>query len=142
LLAHVSQATIYVDAVFSPKIGLRQERPPKDTPGGQVLRGSCPTLPPDDRFFAMLQSNPLQPPRPFLPPPRAVQRTSVVEGRFVSAEDFDATGVLTGVDPCESRYWWMPELYWVPELCGPEAAAGATGGQALCRIDSRTTAAA
>ncbi len=38
-------------------------------------------------------------------------------GRFVSAEDFDATGILTGVDPCESRYWWVPELY------GPETAA-------------------
>lgn len=37
-------------------------------------------------------------------------------GRFVSAEDFDATGILTGVDPCESRYWWVPELY------GPETA--------------------
>lgn len=30
---------------------------------------------------------------------------------FVSAEDFDRTGILTGVDPCESRYWWLPELY-------------------------------
>lgn len=27
-----------------------------------------------------------------------------------SAEDFDATGILRGIDPCESRYWWMPEL--------------------------------
>ncbi|MFM8707229.1 MAG: hypothetical protein ACKOHK_03865, partial [Planctomycetia bacterium] len=24
---------------------------------------------------------------------------------------YDATGILAGVDPCESRYWWMPELY-------------------------------
>jgi hypothetical protein len=31
-------------------------------------------------------------------------------GPFASAEDYDATGILTGVDPCESRYWWMPEL--------------------------------
>lgn len=30
---------------------------------------------------------------------------------FVSAEDFDATGILTGVDACASSYWWMPELY-------------------------------
>ncbi len=30
---------------------------------------------------------------------------------FVSAEDFDGTGILAGVDPCESRYWWMPDLY-------------------------------
>jgi hypothetical protein len=36
-----------------------------------------------------------------------------VDGRgrgFTSAEDFDATGILAGVDPCESRYWWLPEL--------------------------------
>lgn len=32
-----------------------------------------------------------------------------------SAEDFDATGILRGIDPCESRYWWIPDLY------GPEA---------------------
>lgn len=30
---------------------------------------------------------------------------------FASAEDFDVTGILLGVDPCESCYWWMPELY-------------------------------
>jgi hypothetical protein len=47
--------------------------------------------------------------------------------------------VLTGVDPCESRYWWMPELY------GPDAAAGddaADRGQATRRSASRATAAA
>lgn len=32
-------------------------------------------------------------------------------GLFASAEDYDATGILTGVDPSESCYWWMPELY-------------------------------
>jgi hypothetical protein len=46
-------------------------------------------------------------------PAHAAQAAS---GRFVSAEDFDATGILAGVDPCESRYWWVPELY------GPETA--------------------
>lgn len=66
----------------------------------------------------MLQPNPLQPPRPFSTTAAAAiapttDRTS--GGRFVSAEDFDGTGILTGVDPCESRYWWMPELY------GPQA---------------------
>jgi len=30
---------------------------------------------------------------------------------FVSAEDYDATGVLAGLDPCESRYWWLAEFY-------------------------------
>lgn len=31
-------------------------------------------------------------------------------GTFISADDFDVTGMLTGMDCCESRYWWMPEL--------------------------------
>ena len=31
--------------------------------------------------------------------------------RFLSAEDFDHTGILTGVDPYASSYWWMPELH-------------------------------
>lgn len=67
-------------------------------------------------------------------------RTAAAAARpFVSAEDFDVTGMLTGVDPCESRYWWMPELY------GPDAAADhvpADLGQATRRTPSRTTAAA
>ena len=29
---------------------------------------------------------------------------------FVSADDLDGTGILTGIDPCASSYWWMPEL--------------------------------
>lgn len=33
------------------------------------------------------------------------------DARFLGAEDFDATGILTGVDPCASSYWWMPELH-------------------------------
>lgn len=40
---------------------------------------------------------------------------------FVSAEDFDRTGILTGMDPCESRYWWLPELHVAditPDLAG------------------------
>ena len=85
----------------------------------------------------MLQRNPLQPPRPFAPPIPARDARPVGGVGFVSAEDFDATGVLTGVDPCESRYWWMPELY------GPEAVAGARDhAQATRRAASRTTAAA
>ncbi len=30
---------------------------------------------------------------------------------FLSAEDFDATGILAGVEPCASNYWWIPELH-------------------------------
>ena len=37
-------------------------------------------------------------------------RPAAVATPFVSAEDFDGTGILAGVDPCESRYWWVPEL--------------------------------
>jgi hypothetical protein len=40
--------------------------------------------------------------------------------RFLSADDFDGTGILTGVDPCASSYWWMPELYATEEsVAGP-----------------------
>jgi hypothetical protein len=35
--------------------------------------------------------------------------------RFLGADDFDATGILTGVDPCASSYWWMPELHFASE---------------------------
>lgn len=52
---------------------------------------------------------------------------------FVSAEDFDATGILTGMDPCESRYWWVPELH---------AAAATADAQATSRPASRPAAAA
>lgn len=62
---------------------------------------------------SMLRQNPLQPPRPIAPAPKpAADRPSA--GRIdphLSAEDFDGTGILRGIDPCESRYWWMPELY-------------------------------
>ncbi|MFN5756677.1 MAG: hypothetical protein ACK54F_03145 [Planctomycetia bacterium] len=68
---------------------------------------------------------------------------------FVSAEDFDATGILTGVDACASSYWWMPELYG-PDA-GPariqvrlveNAAVQPERDQATRRTTSRTTAAA
>lgn len=64
----------------------------------------------------MLRTNPLQPPRPFFPAhspeDRAMLRIALPSAEaFVSAEDFDRTGILTGLDPCESRYWWLPELY-------------------------------
>lgn len=64
----------------------------------------------------MLRTNPLQPPRPVFPACSGAGESLPVcgtasVGGFVSADDFDGTGILTGVDPCESRYWWMPELY-------------------------------
>jgi hypothetical protein len=84
-------------------------------------------------------------------------------GLFASAEDYDATGILAGVDPCESRYWWVPDLFsseaatpaqplvdGLP-LASTGAATAATeavverlrrNGQATRRNGSRSTAAA
>ena len=78
----------------------------------------------------MLQKNPLCPPVPFQPSRADAARAQfeTVADRFVSAEDFDPTGVLAGVDPCESRYWWMPELG--QSAAAPHRAAhAATGGR-------------
>ena len=73
-------------------------------------------------------------------------------GLFASAEDYDSTGILTGVDPCESRYWWMPELH--ASLEGPRAVrhadaverpvrgTHAASTHAARRAGSRSTAAA
>ncbi len=84
-------------------------------------------------------------------------------GLFASAEDYDATGILAGVDPCESRYWWIPDLFTAevaaaeqPALEGlPLVGKGSAGegpesvverlrrsGQATRRNGSRSTAAA
>jgi|688.fasta_scaffold208749_2 hypothetical protein len=63
----------------------------------------------------MLRKNPLQPPRPFAA--AAVAVGDCQPGRpasFLTAEDFDSTGIMAGVDLSESLYWWLPELY------GPE----------------------
>jgi hypothetical protein len=84
----------------------------------------------------MLQRNRLQPPRPIAAPPRAPASRQAAANPFVSAEDFDVTGLLAGVDPCESRYWWMPELY------GPDGDVEAVEIQATRRTSSRPTAAA
>ena len=84
----------------------------------------------------MLQKNPLQPPRPPSVPATGNLSVATAARPFVSAEDFDVTGLLTGCDPCESRYWWMPELY------GPEAEAPAAPVHATRRTSSRPTAAA
>lgn len=99
----------------------------------------------------MLQKNPLSPPLPYQPA-AAVGRPSTVNERgrpFVSPEDFDATGVLAGMDPSESRYWWMPELQGAampaaaePTTFGVHDPGRRTRGQATNRPASRTTAAA
>ena len=76
----------------------------------------------------MLRTNPLQPPLPFSPAPVAGEPAvplPAATDAFVSAEDFDQTGILAGVDPCESRYWWLPELYG-PEPAGLTSASQAT----------------
>ena len=72
----------------------------------------------------MLERNRLQPPRPSAPSQTAAGFDSAMAacgGLFASAEDYDCTGILAGVDPCESRYWWMPELYTSP-TASPTAA--------------------
>ena len=44
--------------------------------------------------------------------PASAERPSSPPGgtAFLSAEDFDVTGILAGVEPCASNYWWIPEL--------------------------------
>jgi hypothetical protein len=119
----------------------------------------------------MLERNRLQPPRPSAPSQTAGGfdgPTAGCGGLFASAEDYDCTGILAGVDPCESRYWWMPELFTSAIAAGesalasiapeaaPEAADDSYGssrrsgllerlmraGQAARRTPSRSTAAA
>jgi hypothetical protein len=103
---------------------------------------------------SMLRHNPLQPPRPFTTPASGTTGAAARgPSAFVSAEDFDGTGILAGIDLCESRYWWMPELYG-PEGCGPAAETMGVvrsgplervlrhGNQAARRAASRSTAAA
>ena len=119
----------------------------------------------------MLERNRLQPPRPSAPSQTAGGfdgPTAGCGGLFASPEDYDCTGILTGVDPCESRYWWMPELYTSPIAASESALAMVTpraapeaadeshagthrssllerlmrAGQAARRAPSRSTAAA
>lgn len=62
----------------------------------------------------MLQKNPLCPPLPQLPSRVAGDGAGNLPSRsrpFIAPEDFDATGILAGMDACESRYWWLPELH-------------------------------
>ena len=117
----------------------------------------------------MLERNRLQPPRPSSPLPTDGWFDGPPAGGgglFASPEDFDTTGILAGVDPYESRYWWMPELFTSLTGAGEATmvtAAGASadevregsgahrsgladrllrGGQATRRTGSRSPAAA
>jgi len=106
----------------------------------------------------MLERNRLQPPRPSAPLQTAGGfdgPASGCAGLFASPEDYDATGILAGVDPCESCYWWMPELYTSPtttataegDTVAPPRRVGLVerlmrAGQAARRTPSRSTAAA
>ena len=85
----------------------------------------------------MLRKNPLQPPLPFSPDPatgaQIPQPLPGTHDAFVSAEDFDRTGILTGVDPCESRYWWLPELFACEGADGPQTASVQGGRACDCR---------
>ncbi len=78
----------------------------------------------------MLRFNPLQPPRPFLaadrPSPTATTGERFGHEGLLSAEDYDLTGILTGVDPCESQYWWMPELHAEPPFVAVAGSRQAT----------------
>lgn len=80
----------------------------------------------------MLERNRLQPPRPSEPSPTAgwTDAPAGAGGMFASAEDYDATGILAGVDPCESRYWWMPELFGTAGVAGPISAVDVDAGGA------------
>lgn len=95
----------------------------------------------------MLDTNRLLPPRQFSPHRRAASAGTAHApaagrgSRFVSAEDFDATGILTGVDLCASSYWWIPELHDCADACDLGATV-TTLDHATARTSSRTTAAA
>jgi hypothetical protein len=62
-------------------------------------------------YATMLQKNPLFPPAPVRSRPPAASEAPPARRPLAAAEDFDATGILVGMDPFASRYWWLPELY-------------------------------
>jgi len=88
----------------------------------------------------MLEQNRLSPPASsILPSPAVVPacpavfdwQAAVLEGAFSSAEDYDSSGILAGVDPFESRYWWMPELYTSGSVGGESTHEAAANGPAV-----------
>jgi hypothetical protein len=91
----------------------------------------------------MLRINPLQPPRPHSPAAAAGRPERSPSGPgFVAPEDFDPTGIMTGVDPSESHYWWMPELYGGDGPDRPENLPAAGPAQAAKGSATRAPAAA
>ena len=55
----------------------------------------------------MLERSRLHPPRDFQPAvatSTASAAATPADRLFVSAEDFDGTGILAGIDPCASNY--------------------------------------
>lgn len=93
----------------------------------------------------MLEPNRLDPPRQYEPPRIATGGLSApTRGAklFVSAEDFDHTGILAGFDPCASSYWWMPELHAGEPADLAVAPVVAAPVQAARRTSSRPQAAA
>jgi hypothetical protein len=86
----------------------------------------------------MLERNRLQPPRPSAPLQTAGGFDGPVAGcggLFASPEDYDATGILAGVDPYESRYWWMPELYTSPIAASESTLAAIATAPAAAAVD-------
>lgn len=92
----------------------------------------------------MLEPNRLHPPQSCRATPRPAASGLRGAGMFVSADDFDATGILAGCDPCASSYWWMPELHAAAPAELAVAAVADTGGshQATRRTSARPQAAA
>ena len=88
----------------------------------------------------MLRINPLQPPRPLSVTSAAAAPRATVGAGFVAAEDYDSTGIMAGVDPSESQYWWLPELYGPEPAQAPAAVSPAA--QATRRTGEPTAAAA
>jgi len=102
----------------------------------------------------MLERNRLQPPRPSAPSqtngwsdvpssyspasysPASDALAGACAGLFASAEDYDATGILTGVDPSESCYWWMPELYTQASAQAQAQAPAAIAAESAGETDS------
>lgn len=93
----------------------------------------------------MLEPNRLDPPRQYEAPRTSAGAAPApigCGGLFVSAEDFDGTGILAGFDPCASSYWWVPELHAGEPADLAVAPIVAPPAQAARRTSSRPQAAA
>ena len=94
----------------------------------------------------MLEINSLNPPPAYRACPTSAPSPASAPSRrvFVSADDFDATGILAGCDPCASSYWWMPELHTAAptELAVAPAADAGGARHATRRTSARPQAAA